>query len=195
MPQDRDPNRPLEIAEGIYRLGTKWVNFYLVKEGNEFSIIDAGYPGYFDQLSRAMAALGAKIEAIRAVLVTHHHVDHAGTAEQLRTKGGAHIYVGAGDVSRVDGDEPSHPPSGFYKQVWRPSMVRYLAHTVAAGGARYRPAEVTYPVVAEQVLDLPGRPQILSTPGHTAGHYSVAIEERGVLFTIVAAWIPGIPAA
>jgi glyoxylase-like metal-dependent hydrolase (beta-lactamase superfamily II) len=74
--------RPPEIAEGVYRLGTSWVNFYLVAAEAEFTLVDAGYPGYWKYLSAALAALGARPDAIRAVIVTHHHADHAGTAER-----------------------------------------------------------------------------------------------------------------
>jgi glyoxylase-like metal-dependent hydrolase (beta-lactamase superfamily II) len=62
-------------------------------------------------------------------------------------------------------------------------MIRYLAHTVAFGGARYRPVAATTPPDSDAVLDLPGRPRVIPTPGHTAGHYSVLLAERGVLFS------------
>jgi hypothetical protein len=45
------------------------------------------------------------------------------------------VFVHAGDRSKVEGDVPSHPPEGFYREAWRPSMLRYLAHTVAYGRA------------------------------------------------------------
>lgn len=35
----------------------------------------------------------------------------------------------------------------------------------------------------DQTLDLPGRPRVVSIPGHTAGHCSVSLADRGVLFT------------
>jgi glyoxylase-like metal-dependent hydrolase (beta-lactamase superfamily II) len=35
----------------------------------------------------------------------------------------------------------------------------------------------------DATLDLPGRPRVIHTPGHTAGHYSVALPERGVLLS------------
>ena len=61
-------------------------------------------------------------------------------------------------------------------------MARYLAHTVAAGGARYRPVERIEPLSDDTVLDVPGRPRVIPTPGHTAGHCSVSLADRGVLF-------------
>lgn len=171
-----------EVAEGVYRLGTKWVNFYLVAEDREFILIDAGYPGYWEQLVGCLDSLGAGPGAIQAALVTHHHVDHCGTAERLRGSG-ARVVVGTDDEDKVCGRRASHPPSGFYRHSWRPSMIGYLLHTVVAGGARYRPVEAVEPLRDDRSLDLPGRPRLIQTPGHTPGHYSVVLEERGVLFT------------
>lgn len=172
-----------EVAEDVYKLGTRWVNYYLVAEGGEFTLIDAGYPGYWNQLSEALAALSSSPDAVRGVLVTHHHVDHAGTTERLRTDARASVFVGAGDTSRVSGEEASYPLAGFYRQACRPSMLRYLAHTVAVGGARYRPVQATEAPTDGGTLDFPGSPTIVFTPGHTSGHYSVALRARGVLFT------------
>jgi hypothetical protein len=57
--------RPAEVAPGVHRLGTRWINFYLIAEEREFTLVDAGYPGYWKYLSAATAALGAGPEAIR----------------------------------------------------------------------------------------------------------------------------------
>jgi len=50
-----------------------------------------------------------------------------------------------------------------------------------AGGARYRPVAELEDLREDQILDVPGRPLVIRTPGHTAGHNSVALPERGVL--------------
>jgi glyoxylase-like metal-dependent hydrolase (beta-lactamase superfamily II) len=171
-----------EVASGVYRLGSRWVNFYLVVDGDEAVLIDAGYPRYLAQLEARVGGLASTIDAIRGVIVTHHHVDHAGTAEDVRSRSNATVYVNSGDTTRVEGDDPSHPPEGFYREVWRPSMIRYLSHTVAFGGASYRPVAETARL-APGPLDLPGRPQIVESPGHTAGHCSVYLPSRGVLLT------------
>src|SRR5215218_6044745 len=176
--------RPPEVADGVYRLGTRWINFYLVAEDGEFTLIDAGYPGYWKYLVGAVEALGTGLEAIRAVIVTHHHADHAGTAERLRSTAGTRVLVGEGDAWIVLGRYPSHASPGFYRQCsWRPSGIRFLAHSAAAGGARYRPVQGVETVAGGQALDLPGHPRAIRTPGHTAGHLSVALEDRGVLLT------------
>lgn len=172
-----------EVTDGVYRLGTKWANFYLVAEGRELVLIDAGYPRYWKQLRRATEGLGLALSAIRAVIVTHHHIDHAGTAETVRTHTGAAVLAHESDAPIVRGERRSHVPPGFYRQSWRPSMARYLAHTAAVGGARYRPTDTVEALPPDKILDLPGRPRAIHTPGHTAGHCSVVLEERGVLFS------------
>jgi glyoxylase-like metal-dependent hydrolase (beta-lactamase superfamily II) len=175
--------KPPEVAEGVHRLGTKWANFYLVRDGDDWTLVDAGYPRYLEQLIAALAALGSSLEAVTGVIVTHHHVDHVGTAEAVRSRSGARVLVHAGDADIVSGARRSHVPPGFYRQSWRPSMVRYLSHTVRVGGARYRPVAAIEQLSDDRTLDVPGRPRVLHVPGHTAGHCSVVLPDRGVLFT------------
>jgi glyoxylase-like metal-dependent hydrolase (beta-lactamase superfamily II) len=180
----RSSNRPAEVAEGVHRLGTKWINFYLVEEDREFTVIDAGYPGYWKHIVAATEALGTSPEAIRAVILTHHHADHVGTAERLRSTAGATVFVGEGDAWIVGGRYPSHANRGFYRDCWwRPSGIGFLAHSAVAGGAKYRPVKRIEPLPEDQTLDLPGRPEVIHTPGHTAGHHSVALPQRGVLLS------------
>lgn len=35
---------PQQVAERVYRLGTKWINFHLIEEDGEYTLVDAGYP-------------------------------------------------------------------------------------------------------------------------------------------------------
>lgn len=179
------PNRRLqgEVAEGVFMLGTRWVNFYLVVDGDDCTLVDGGYSGYQRQLAGLLGRIGLRPEAIAGVIVTHHHVDHVGVAERLRGSNGASVFAHEDDAPIVTGERRSHVPPGFYRHAWRPSMARYLAHTVRAGGARYHPVSEVVRVGGEQTLDLPGRPRVIPTPGHTAGHCSVVLADRGVLFT------------
>ena len=171
-----------EVATGVYRLGTKWANFYVLVEGADALVVDAGYPSYFNQVTGLFDELGLSLSAIAAVVVTHHHVDHAGTAERIRSRAHSRVLVHESDEPKVTGAQRSHVPPGFYRQSWRPSMFRYLVHTVAAGGARYRPVAEVARMEERQALDLPGRPMVVFTPGHTAGHCSLLARDRGVLF-------------
>jgi glyoxylase-like metal-dependent hydrolase (beta-lactamase superfamily II) len=176
------PVASAEVAQGTFQLGTRWANFYLVREGTEAVLIDAGYPAYWKQVPRAARELGLSLDGLLAVIVTHHHVDHVGAAKRLQSTTQAAVHVHAADAPMVRGARRSQVPPGFYRHSWRPSMARYLVHTAAAGGARYRAVPGTHELRDGEVLDLPGSPRVIHTPGHTAGHCSIALDRRGVLF-------------
>jgi hypothetical protein len=36
-----------EIAEGVRRLRTRWVNWYIVEDGARLTVVDAGLPQYW----------------------------------------------------------------------------------------------------------------------------------------------------
>ena len=75
--------RPPEVADGIFRLGTRWANFCLLVDGHEATLVDAGYPRYRPQITEALAGLGLALwgtlsPSIRAApsLVDLETVDH-----------------------------------------------------------------------------------------------------------------------
>ena len=168
-----------EVAPGVYRLGTRWVNLHVVQEAGELLLIDAGYPRYWPRVRRALEA--SRLGTVGTVIATHHHIDHVGMAERFRLAAGCRVHAHPADTPKVCGTEPSHPPPGFYRQAWRPSMARYLLHSARWGGASYRPVGHVCPMADSQVLDAPGMPEIVYTPGHTAGHCCVLLRERDVL--------------
>jgi glyoxylase-like metal-dependent hydrolase (beta-lactamase superfamily II) len=170
---------PTRIADGVYRLGTTFVNFYLVEEDGRFTVVDAGVPGYFDQVPAALAELGHPLQAIEAVVLTHAHPDHVGIAERLRTEAQARVYVHEADAQMAR-TAKAPPPTGIVKHLWRPTTLRLLAHFATNGVTTPRIADVaTY--TDGDVLDVPGRPRVVATPGHTYGHCALALD--GLLFT------------
>ena len=71
----------MEVATGVWRAGTRWVNWYLVDAGSEGCVvIDAGLPAYHRRLAASLAAMGRRPGDVRAVVLTHGHIDHAGMA-------------------------------------------------------------------------------------------------------------------
>lgn len=37
---------PMQVAEGVYRFGTRMVNFYVVADDRRPTLVDAGMPRY-----------------------------------------------------------------------------------------------------------------------------------------------------
>jgi glyoxylase-like metal-dependent hydrolase (beta-lactamase superfamily II) len=138
----------------------------MVADGDAAILVDAGYPRYYGQLERLLGRRELPVLRIEAAIVTHHHVDHAGTGEEVRSNLGARILVHPADAARVSGEQKSHPPQGFYRSAWRLNMIRYLVHTVRAGGARYRRVREFERLADGEALDLPGRPRDLHAGPH-----------------------------
>ncbi len=88
-------------------------------DGDEAILVDPGYSRYDSQLAHLLATLGLSMDAISAVFVTHHHVDHIGTAELARSNR-AQVFAHESDVAKLSGRTKSHPPDGFFRESWRP---------------------------------------------------------------------------
>jgi glyoxylase-like metal-dependent hydrolase (beta-lactamase superfamily II) len=106
-----------EIAEGVRRLGTRWVNWYIVEDGARLTVVDARLPQYWDQLTAALAAMGRGISDVEAVVLTHNHFDHIGCAERVRAEsGGAHTSIRLTPRSRAGTSGRSRCPA---PSAWR----------------------------------------------------------------------------
>jgi len=150
----------------VIRLGTRFVNWYAVAEDGRWTVFDAGVPGYWSQLERH----GIQPGAVEAVVLTHAHADHVGVAERLR-RAGARVYVHEGDeqlarTARALGkNERSLVPYLRHGTAWK-----LLAHLARNGGLK--PQRIGDVAVFRDgdTLDVPGRPRVIHTPGHTNGH-------------------------
>jgi glyoxylase-like metal-dependent hydrolase (beta-lactamase superfamily II) len=65
---------------------------------------DAGLPADWREFASALSRLGYTRGDIDAVLISHHHVDHAGNAERLRSSG-ARVLSHAADAPYLRGEE------------------------------------------------------------------------------------------
>ena len=168
------------VTDGIYRLGTEWVGWYLIVD-DAVTVVDCGFPGYHHQLPTALAELGRSLDSVTAVVLTHYHSDHVGSAERIRAETGATVYVPAADAEGVrSGKVPL--PGGFASSLWRPQMVRYMAHIARNRGVKVNPVAHFRTYEDGEVLDGASGLRVIHTPGHTAGHCALLAERAGVLF-------------
>src|SRR5919108_3528485 len=89
----------MQVEDGIHRLTQGVVNFYLIEEGGKLVLVDAGAPGDWELLVRAVAGLGRRLDDLEAVLLTHAHPDHIGTAERARASAHARVWVHQADAA------------------------------------------------------------------------------------------------
>ena len=181
-----------EIAPGVHRLGTKTVNWYFVEEAGRVTVVDAGVPGYWGQLEPALTAIGRKLEDVDALLLTHGHSDHTGVAGRLHERG-VPVYLHEGDHELLrTAKEPWKRERSPFPQILRLGVWPFFIHMLRNGALK--PPKIDDPVQIGDgdVLEVPGRPRVVHTPGHTPGLCCFYFESHRALIVgdLLCTWNP-----
>ncbi len=170
----------MQIAPGIHRIGSDTVNSYLVVDGTDVTVVDAGLPGYRRLLVQELARLGRSLDDVKALVLTHGDTDHIGFASWLYAEKGIRAHVHKADVDRAR-KEVSKPNSGWGPVKVGP-LLGFLWYSARHGGLRI-PAVTEVATFADgDVLDAPGSPRIIHVPGHTPGSVAVHVPAVDALF-------------
>jgi glyoxylase-like metal-dependent hydrolase (beta-lactamase superfamily II) len=168
----------------VHRLEQAYVNCYLIEDQGQVTIVDTGLPATWRVLPDALAAIGSAPSAVQAVVITHAHFDHLGFARAIRDDWGVPLHGHAKEAFLA-----AHPyryahESPRIRYPFRyPASVPVLTRMAAAGALRVRGFDDLRSIRPDEVLDVPGRPQVVFSPGHTFGHCALLLPERGVLFS------------
>ena len=152
------------------------INAYMIVSESGVVIIDTGLPGSEKRFLKALADEGRRPEDVRLIIVTHAHVDHAGSAAALKRLTGAPLLAHRADLPHYRQERAmSYCPTGPFGRLFKST------------GLIQAPYEAFEPdIVMDGTDDLPlnrfGVAGIARyTPGHTAGSISVLLDDRNVL--------------
>lgn len=163
------------LADGVYRIGPGYVNAYIVDGDEGVTLVDTLLPKKEGVVETGLRDIGRSFGDVRAILLTHSHADHSGSAAAVKAESGADLYASAADAPAIRGDvKPPSPPTPLY--------VTPLTWIMAALPAP--PAVEVDHTVSEASGDvLPGDLRAIDTPGHTPGHTSYLLDRAGgILF-------------
>jgi glyoxylase-like metal-dependent hydrolase (beta-lactamase superfamily II) len=169
----------MRIAPRIHRIGTGLVNSYLLEEGSAITIIDAGAPGYWNDLPNELAAMGRTFSDIRALVLTHAHIDHVGFAERLRREKGVPVSVHELDAKMARGE--AKPQNQKMLGIGLAAL-RFVRFALAKGMLRATPILEVTTFGDGATLDVPGAPRVIHVPGHSEGSAALHLPGRKVLF-------------
>ena len=171
------------VADRVHLVGNPIVNWYLVEDDDGVTAVDAGFPADWGRCKSTLQRLGRRPEDLKAVVLTHGHIDHLGFADMARKEVGARILVPEGDA------ELAASPLKAAKSERNPILYLHLLGTLKVYGYALATGGVRGKLIGDferyrdgDVLDVPGRPHAIFAPGHTAGHMVLHIPERDVLF-------------
>jgi glyoxylase-like metal-dependent hydrolase (beta-lactamase superfamily II) len=173
-----DPQRDAERADGVHEIARNLafkrlaiVNVVFFGEhgsgDREWVLIDTGAPGTANLIENAAARRFGPYSRPAAIILTHGHFDHVGTALQLAELWEAPIYAHQAEAPFLDGRE------------------RYPAPDRRVGGGVLSALSDLFPRGPVDLSDrlrwlpadgkVPGMPdwRWIHTPGHTPGHVSL----------------------
>ncbi len=151
--------------ENLVTITIRSTHYYLVDTGQGKLMVDAGWAGSLPELKRQLQRYNIGMEQIRYVMITHHHPDHAGLAQEIKQACGARLII-------------------LEKQI--PFLERLQEFYAGKGG--YLPIRVE---ADDLVLSTPNREalsrirvqgEIVETPGHSDDSVSLVLDS-GMAFT------------
>jgi hydroxyacylglutathione hydrolase len=153
-------------AGGFHLTDAYDCHVYLVDGGTESALIDAGIGSATDEILANVAAAGVAPEALRSLVLTHAHPDHAGGAARLRERLPALEVTASPAVAGWvrTGDEDAMSVEAGKRADFYPSDYCFAACDVErelAEGDRLAVGSVELEVV--------------ETPGHSDGHLSLLL--------------------
>ena len=100
--------KPFRIFGNLYFIGTHPASTHLIDTGDGLILIDPGYPLSLYLVLENMRELGFSPYDIKYIINTHGHYDHCGATRALAELTHAKTFLGAADLSFVNGDTALH---------------------------------------------------------------------------------------
>lgn len=172
-----------QVAPNIWVLGTRAHNFFVLRDGDQVTVIDAGCSREWRKLLKGLGSIGLPLDAVAGIVATHYHADHGGFARKAADQG-IGVRVHEEEESRALGTytgrfavTPRELP------IFRFHTLRNFLPMIMAGVMKLEHLDRVDTFSDGDRLDLPGHPVAVHTPGHTEGHTMFHCPEEGVLFT------------
>lgn len=168
------------ITDRVHFAQTDLVNWTLVTDDNGVLLIDAGFPGSRDDVLDSLGRLGFTAADVRAILLTHAHIDHLGSAIWFAREHGTPVYCHADEVGHSKREYLEQAsPLAVAAHAWQPRWLKWSVAIIAKGGLVHTGIPTTAALTEDVAAGLPGAPTSVPTPGHTGGHCSYMVD--GVL--------------
>jgi len=139
----------------------------------EAVLIDTGLVGELPRLKRTLDEIGLGWRDIKAILLTHGHLDHTGNVARVKELTGAPVFAHPAEQRHIDGTFPYTGPS------------RLCGWMEAAGrwAFRYRTVPIDHALAADEELPYWGGLRVIHLPGHSDGHCGFYSARFDLLFS------------
>lgn len=163
----------------VHRVPLNGVNsFLLVDETGQMVVVDTGSPGNCGKILQAVYRAGGKPQDVRAIILTHAHRDHSGSAGELHAITGAPVYAHHLDAALLAQGTTIRrftPAPALLQRAGVALLARTTPVTIA-------PLKVHVELNGDETLPLCGGLTVVPLPGHSAGQIGIMSSRRqGIL--------------
>ncbi len=121
------------VPPGVFTIrGFMGVCHLLVDELGDAVLLDTGLIGERTQIRWMLRRLGLEPESIKAILLTHGHLDHGANADWAKRFSGAPLYAHPAEQAHLDGTYPFTGPARWCGRLERAGYAAF----------NYRPAQI-----------------------------------------------------
>lgn len=161
----------------IHTIQSLVANIHIVENDAGLVIVDAGFSNAARDVLQVITQLGRTPRDVRLIFLTHVHMDHVGSAAELRRQTGAPIAMHRADVAKARAGHHALPKG-------RGLTGKILEHTF--NGLRlkfwYESFEPDILLDEGDTLNEFGlNARVIHTPGHTLGSLSLALNDGVML--------------
>jgi glyoxylase-like metal-dependent hydrolase (beta-lactamase superfamily II) len=168
------------VTDRLHLVQGDLVNWTLATGDGGVTLFDAGLPGDRDDVLASLSALGYEAHDVRAIVLTHAHVDHLGSAIWFAKEVGTQVLCHPDEVGHAKREYLEQAsPLDVATNIWRPGWAPWAVRLLRRGGTVRGGIPSAKPLTTDIARTLPGRPVAIPTPGHTGGHCSYTVD--GVL--------------
>ena len=149
------------------------LNAFLVIQPGGAMLVDTGLPPTVGRIAAALRRAGLGWHDLRAVILTHGHVDHAGGAAEVARLSGAPVVVQRAELPYLQGK-----PMRF-RRTNLAGLILEKTGLITRPVPPFQPGRIVDGVGDLGEFGLQGR--LLHTPGHTPGSQSLLLDDGNVI--------------
>ena len=161
---------PIRVVDGVYQIRAIGARVTLIVEGGQVLLVDAGTRGSSGLIASGMGELGLSLDAVRSLVLTHHHPDHASGVTELVADRRISVMAHSLDSAVLTG---RYVQSNSYRT---PLVARFappILHKMSGGPIA---VDVELEDGDEVPFTMPVR--AVHLPGHTAGSIALYVPDR-----------------